>query len=84
MLAGAVVAGDGDEVGDAKILAAWLVKQPESRTLQAISQLGPYRLRKKARRDRAIEFLQAKGWLRIEQRNGQTVATVNPALRGGS
>jgi hypothetical protein len=83
MLAGALVAGDGEEAGDAKILADWLIRRAEPPTLQEVSQLAPYRVRKKDRRNRAIEVLQAKGWLRMEQHNGNSVLVLNPALRGG-
>ena len=79
-----VGAGDSELVRDAKVFVEWLEKQPEPPTLKVISQGAPYRLRKKCRRDGAIAFLQAKGWLRLEQRSGQTVAVLNPAVRGGS
>jgi hypothetical protein len=85
MLAGAVVAGDAaDAAGDAKILANWLLERATAPALKDLSQLAPYRVRKKSRRDRAIEFLQAKSWVRLAPRDGRTVVLLNPALRGGS
>ena len=82
ILAGAVVAGEGDEPGQAKIMADWLLTQADPVPLKVVSQYAPYSVRRKASRDRAIEFLRAKGWVRVAPHHGPAAVFLNPALRG--
>lgn len=81
VLSGACVAGDGDEAGDAKVLADWLLTQTAPVPLKHVSQYAPYRVRKKDRRDRALEFLSAKGWTQVAPHHGPAAVFINPALK---
>ena len=77
-----MVAGEGDEPGQAKIMADWLLTQADPVPLKVVSQYAPYSVRRKVSRDRAIEFLRAKGWVRVAPHHGPAAVFLNPALRG--
>jgi hypothetical protein len=78
-------AGDGDgEIGDGRLLFEWVQSRPAPPTLKELAQQAPYRLRSKERRNRALSFLTAKHWIRVDRQEGISVVAINPLLGGGA
>lgn len=76
--------GHSGELADAQALLDWLMEQPTPPTAGDVLRLGPYALRDKARRDKALTKLVEHGLAR-EQREGKaTRLALNPSLRGQS
>ena len=76
---GAPLAYDG-EFGVLRIFD-WLMEQQTMPTAGDVLRLGPYALRDKKRRDRALDKLAEHGLVR-EQRVGKaTLLDINPSLR---
>ena len=73
--------GTSGEVIDAQALLEWLHKREDEPTLMQTLQFGPWRLRDKKRRDRAIQKLVEHGIARLRKRDGKTYLALNPKVR---
>jgi putative DNA primase/helicase len=69
---------------DAELLARWALSCAEPPTLKDTLRLAPARLRKKSKRDAALDLLIDRHWARKEDRDGKTVIVLNPALGQGA
>ena len=72
------------EVRDALSLKEWIISWSKDNTKQLtssiISQFGPYRLRKKSKKDEAINNLEVNNYSRTKYRGKTTYFEINPKL----
>ncbi len=74
--------GHSGEVAEAQMLLDWLLEQPVLRTAGDVLRLGPYALRDKERRDRALAKLFEHGLVREQRAGKATLLAIHPDVRG--